>query len=380
MGARVLIVDGCGDDRKRATQALIEAGYEVDSAADGVDGFELVQAQPCNLVIIDAKLERLDGPALVTKLRSHGIKTPILIWTAMVNKANLMACLRLGIADFVDKSAPLDDLVKKIQVLFLKITSSALPKVSENMLRSTAKSSGGVLIIDDQEADHHAVRVLLPQGMRADGCREVNDGFTHAHNHAYDMVLFNADSALTNLTGTIAQLHTLLPDACIVGTATPARNQDPVRLLKDLDEMGFDDALLKPYAADQVDLMVERYCSRWEDLVRMSGDLLTVSRRRCRKGKHEQYTGIIESHLKAAGTTIVDACYERAIVDISLVDSVLAVDVAEVLRWLVATAQPLGLTVRYVASDAMLAALQRLQEAFAWQPLPLFDSIAAARK
>jgi response regulator RpfG family c-di-GMP phosphodiesterase len=265
-------------------------------------------------------------------------------------------------------------------VLFLKITASAMPKVTDEMLQSATKSAGGVLIIDDQEADHQAARALLPQGLRADACREVNDGFARAHNHHYDMVLFNADSALTNLAGTIAQLHTLLPDACLVGTATLARNQDPVLLLKDLDEMGFDDALLKPYAADQMNVTVERYCSRWEDLVRMSDDVLTVSRRRCRKGKHDQYSGVLKEHLKAAVTTLVDACYERAIVDITLVDSVLAMDVAEVLRWLLSTVQPMGLTVHYVASDAMLLAVHRLQEAFAWPPLPLFDSIAAARK
>jgi DNA-binding response OmpR family regulator len=379
MGARVLIVDGSADDRRRASQLLAEAGYETDGAPDGIEGFELIQVQPCDLVIIDAKLDRLDSPALITKLRGHGIKAPILIWTSMANKTNLMACLRLGIADFVDKAAPLGDLVKKIQARLPNVASTAIPKGAEDVPQSAAKSSGGVLIIDDQEADHHAVRVLLPKGMRADACREVNAGFTHAHNHPYDMVLFNADSALTNLTGTIAQLHTLLPNACVVGTATLARNQDPVPLLKDLDDMGFDDALLKPYAAESMNLAVERYCSPWEDLVRMSDDVLTVSRRRCRKGQHEQYAGLLKDHLKAAVTTMVDACYERAIVDLCLVDSVLAVDVADVLLWLVSTAEAMGLTVRYVGCGAMIAALRRLQESFAWQPLPIFDSIAAAR-
>ena len=54
-------------------------------------------------------------------------------------------------------------------------------------------------------------------------------------------------------------------------------------------------------------------------------------------------------------------------------------DMAEILRRLTNHAAPLGLSARFVASEATIGAIRKCEATFGWSAANLFSSIAAAR-
>ncbi len=50
---------------------FLKAGYEVRTAGDGEEGWELIRRQVPDMLITDCQMPRLDGPGLIARLRAH---------------------------------------------------------------------------------------------------------------------------------------------------------------------------------------------------------------------------------------------------------------------------------------------------------------------
>ena len=67
---RILVVDDDHDVRQLCAQALISSGYQVDTAEDGLAGWQALDANNYNLLITDNNMPNVSGVELVKKLRS----------------------------------------------------------------------------------------------------------------------------------------------------------------------------------------------------------------------------------------------------------------------------------------------------------------------
>ena len=79
---RILLVE---DDVKIASfivKGLKAAGYAVDHALDGENGLCLVTTEPYDAAVVDIMLPKLDGLALIEKMRKEQIRTPVIILSA----------------------------------------------------------------------------------------------------------------------------------------------------------------------------------------------------------------------------------------------------------------------------------------------------------
>jgi two-component system chemotaxis response regulator CheY len=99
---------------ERAVQRLVEfwlvdAGFTVHLAADGVEGLELVRSVRPDLVITDALMPRLSGDELVEMLRSDPdlADIPIIMATAAASPLRTQRMLARGCAAVLAK--PLDE-------------------------------------------------------------------------------------------------------------------------------------------------------------------------------------------------------------------------------------------------------------------------------
>lgn len=79
----ILTVDDSRTIRDMLRLALLEAGYRVVQAGDGVEGLEALQAENPDAIITDINMPRLDGFGFVEQVRRHERfrTTPILILT-----------------------------------------------------------------------------------------------------------------------------------------------------------------------------------------------------------------------------------------------------------------------------------------------------------
>src|SRR5205807_5099484 len=67
---RVLVVDDSITVREVERQLLRSAGYDVAVAVDGQEGWNLVRAEPFDLVISDVDMPRMTGLELVRAMRA----------------------------------------------------------------------------------------------------------------------------------------------------------------------------------------------------------------------------------------------------------------------------------------------------------------------
>jgi two-component system chemotaxis response regulator CheY len=79
----VLTVDDSRTMRDMLQLALVEAGYRVIQAVDGVDGLETLAAEGADVVITDINMPRLDGFGFIEGVRSDPSHRaiPILVLT-----------------------------------------------------------------------------------------------------------------------------------------------------------------------------------------------------------------------------------------------------------------------------------------------------------
>jgi two-component system OmpR family response regulator len=114
---RVLVIE---DDRETAhflQKALRESGHGADVAHDGEEGLALAREGGFEVLIVDRMLPRLDGLSIVRALRSQGVRTPVLILSALGEVDDRVKGLRAGGDDYLTKPYALSELLARVEAL-----------------------------------------------------------------------------------------------------------------------------------------------------------------------------------------------------------------------------------------------------------------------
>jgi two-component system, chemotaxis family, sensor kinase CheA len=103
---RLLVVDDSITTRTMEMGLFEAAGYAVRGAADGVDAWELLQAEEIDIVVSDVDMPRMDGFALCAHIRAHRELSalPIVLVTAREAQEDEERGLRAGANAYVLKS------------------------------------------------------------------------------------------------------------------------------------------------------------------------------------------------------------------------------------------------------------------------------------
>jgi two-component system, OmpR family, response regulator len=127
---RLLVVE---DDETIATfvaRGLREAGYTVDTAADGIGGLEMALAEPFDLAIVDLMLPHLDGLDLIERLRAKNVQVPVLILTARRSIDERVAGLQRGGDDYLTKPFAFPELLARVEALLRRTHHNAAREMS----------------------------------------------------------------------------------------------------------------------------------------------------------------------------------------------------------------------------------------------------------
>ena len=115
---RVLVVEDELRMAENIARSLREgASYAVDIATDGEEGLYLAQSEPYDAVLLDLMLPRLDGLALLKRLRHSKQHTPVLVLTAREEKESVVALLNAGADDYLTKPFDLGELLARTKAL-----------------------------------------------------------------------------------------------------------------------------------------------------------------------------------------------------------------------------------------------------------------------
>ncbi|MCV2484987.1 response regulator transcription factor [Flavobacterium sp. SH_e] len=99
-------------------QGLQEEGYQITTAADGSKGFELVQEQKFDLILLDWMLPKINGLDLCKAIRIKDQDTPIIFLTAKDTVQETIEGLKAGANDYIKKPFSFEELVERIKVHF----------------------------------------------------------------------------------------------------------------------------------------------------------------------------------------------------------------------------------------------------------------------
>jgi DNA-binding response OmpR family regulator len=124
---RILIVE---DDTRMAEllqRGLTREGHEVTLAPDGIHGLEMAQKESFDTILLDIMLPALDGLAVARRLRTSGIRTPILMLTARDSVSDIVRGLDVGADDYLTKPFSFDVLAARLRVIARRTAAKPTP-------------------------------------------------------------------------------------------------------------------------------------------------------------------------------------------------------------------------------------------------------------
>jgi DNA-binding response OmpR family regulator len=142
MKHKILLVDAERRSVRVLTVALRSAGYSVRVAANGAHALDKIEAAIPDVIVSDSQLPKLDGYALVEKLKANREteNIPILLLTSKGPSEDRERGRRLGVSDYLPKPVFVRELVACIGLL---IARSARAKIAASITASrTGRFSG----------------------------------------------------------------------------------------------------------------------------------------------------------------------------------------------------------------------------------------------
>jgi heavy metal response regulator len=124
---RALIVEDDQTIAEFVARGLREAGFAVDTAADGELGVEMALQAPYDVAIVDVMLPKRDGLAVIDELRRRGLSTPVLILSARRSVDDRVRGLQAGGDDYLTKPFAFAELLARVHALVRRATRSSEP-------------------------------------------------------------------------------------------------------------------------------------------------------------------------------------------------------------------------------------------------------------
>lgn len=124
---RLLVVEDEAPLRAQLENQLRAAGFAVDSAADGEEGFYLGRENPVDLAVVDLGLPKLSGIELIRRWRQADRRFPILILTARGRWQDKVEGLNAGADDYLTKPFHGEELLARLNALLRRAAGVAKP-------------------------------------------------------------------------------------------------------------------------------------------------------------------------------------------------------------------------------------------------------------
>ncbi|MEA1910285.1 MAG: response regulator transcription factor [Spirochaetota bacterium] len=121
---KILIIEDDKDIISFVSKGLHEAGYVVDTAADGDDGYMKLRAGNYDAAVVDIMLPGMDGLTIIENIRAKKINTPIIILSAKREVDDRIIGFQKGGDDYLTKPFSFSELLVRIQSLIRRSSES----------------------------------------------------------------------------------------------------------------------------------------------------------------------------------------------------------------------------------------------------------------
>jgi two-component system OmpR family response regulator len=124
---RALVVEDEAALAAQIAAALAEAGFAVDTAADGETASFMGATETYDLVVLDIGLPRRDGVAVLEEWRGENLSMPVLILTARDAWSEKVRGFRAGADDYLTKPFRMEEVILRARSLVRRAAGHAKP-------------------------------------------------------------------------------------------------------------------------------------------------------------------------------------------------------------------------------------------------------------
>jgi two-component system OmpR family response regulator len=157
---RILVAEDEPQLARQLASALAEAGYAVDSAADGERADFLIQTEEIDAVVLDLGLPKIDGLTLLRQWREAGLFVPVLVLTARGSWHEKVQGIDGGADDYMAKPFRMEEVLARLRALIRRASGTANPELRCGAL--TLDTRAGRVTVDGVAVrlTSHEFRVL----------------------------------------------------------------------------------------------------------------------------------------------------------------------------------------------------------------------------
>ena len=137
------------DDEREIVDALeiylVNEGYRVFKAYDGMESLDILEKEPIHLVLMDIMMPRMDGMRALMKIREER-NIPVIMLSAKSEDYDKITGLNLGADDYVTKPFNPLELMARVRSQLRRYTNLGSMEQEKNRYRS-----GGLEVDDEQK-------------------------------------------------------------------------------------------------------------------------------------------------------------------------------------------------------------------------------------
>lgn len=214
MGKTILLVDDEVEITDIHQRYLIQAGYQVLVAHDGLEALELFKKKPIDLIITDVMMPRMDGYDLISEVQYLSPEQPFLFITAKTSEQDKIYGLSLGADDFIAKSFSPRELVLRVHNILRRLHrggetelislgnlkmnhSSHEVQIGEEMLDLTVKSFELLWILASNPERVFSKTDLYEKIWKEDYVDDTNTLNVHIHALRQELAKYSSDQTPT---------------------------------------------------------------------------------------------------------------------------------------------------------------------------------------
>ena len=112
---RVMVVDDEETVRSLLQRTLEEAGYDVDTAANGEEALDRMSQLSIGVVFLDVKMPGMSGMEVLAKLTADWPDTCVIMATAVGDAQTVVEAMKIGAYDYITKPFSRDDVILKLR-------------------------------------------------------------------------------------------------------------------------------------------------------------------------------------------------------------------------------------------------------------------------
>ena len=113
--SRILLIDDDPGVRDSMERTLRAAGYSVQSASSGEEGFDVARNGGFDVILSDMKMPGISGLDILRRLRDLKVDAAFIIMTGFGTVETAVEAMKLGAVDFVQKPFFRDELLMRVR-------------------------------------------------------------------------------------------------------------------------------------------------------------------------------------------------------------------------------------------------------------------------